>query len=102
MGSFGCKKTFDRMVGRCMPKSDPWGPPGTTFITIFVFYVNPQIPNIKYFEAYEVYKSQEVSLFFFIKFPFECRQNHVWGPIFDPTYDHIYKYDYFGYIYICI
>ena len=30
-------------------------------------------------------------IFFLIKFPVECRYNHVWGPIFDPSYDHIYK-----------
>ena len=30
-------------------------------------------------------------IFFLIKLPFECRQNHVWGRIFDPSYDHIYK-----------
>ena len=74
-----------------MPNSDPWGPPGTPFITIFVFYVNPQIFNIEHFEANEVYKSREVSHFFLIKFPLECRRNHVWGPIFDPSYDHIQK-----------
>ena len=49
------------MVVRYMPNSDPWGRPGTPFLTIFVFYVNPQIPNIEYFEANEVYKSWEVS-----------------------------------------
>ena len=32
-------------------------------------------------------------IFFLIKFPFECRQNHVWGPIFDLSYDHIHKCD---------
>ena len=30
-------------------------------------------------------------IFFLVKFPIECRQNHVWGPIFGPSYDHIYK-----------
>ena len=34
-------------------------------MTIFVFYVNPQIPNVEYFEANEVYKSREVSHPFF-------------------------------------
>ena len=61
MGSFGYKKMLGDMVVRYMPNSDPWGPPGTRVMTIFVFYVNPQIPNIANFEAYEVYKSQEVS-----------------------------------------
>ena len=52
------------MVLRYMPNSDPLGPPGTRVMTILVFYVNPQTPNIEYFEANEVYKSQEVSHFF--------------------------------------
>ena len=43
---------FGDMVVRYMPNSDPWGPPGIPFMTIFVFYVNPKIPNIEYFEAY--------------------------------------------------
>ena len=47
-----------------MPNSDPWGHPGIPFMNIFVFYVNPQIPNTEYFEAYEVYKSREVYLLF--------------------------------------
>ena len=34
-------------------------------------------------------------IFFLIKFPFECRQEHVWGPIFDPSYDHILKNKHF-------
>ena len=55
---------FGDMVVRYMPNSDPWGPPGTPFMTIFVFYVNPEIPNIEYFEANEIYKSQEVSRLF--------------------------------------
>ena len=53
------------MIVRHMPNSDPWGPPGIPFMTIFVFYVNPQIPNIEYLEANEVYKSLEVSHPFF-------------------------------------
>ena len=68
MGSFGFKKTFDNMVLRYMPNSGHGGPPGTRDMTIFGFYVNPQIPNIEYFEANEVYKSHEVSLFFSFNF----------------------------------
>ena len=41
-------------------------------------------------------------IFFLIKFPVECHQNHVWGRVFDSIYDNIYKCDYFGYIYIYI
>ena len=55
---------FGDMVVGYMPNSDPWGPPGTPFMTICVFYVNPQIPNIEYFEASEVYNSREVSHLF--------------------------------------
>ena len=32
-----------------------------------------------------------ISFLFLVKFLVECRQNHVWGPIFVPSYDHIYK-----------
>ena len=63
-GVLGYNKMFGDMVARYMINSDPWGPPVTTFIIIFVFYVNPQIPNIEYFEANEVYKSREVSHLF--------------------------------------
>ena len=38
---------FGDMVVRYMPNSDPWGPPGIPFMSIFVFYVNPQVPNIE-------------------------------------------------------
>ena len=30
-------------------------------------------------------------IFVLFKFPFECRRDHVTGPIFDSSYDHIYK-----------
>ena len=44
-----------------MPNSGHGGPPGPRVMTIFVFYVNPQIPNIEKFEANEVYKSRDAS-----------------------------------------
>ena len=50
--SFGHGKTFGGMVGRCMPNSGHGGPPGAPVMTIFVFYVSAQIPNIEYFEVY--------------------------------------------------
>ena len=34
-------------------------------------------------------------IFCFEKFPVECRQNHVWEPIFGLSYDHIYENMYF-------
>ena len=52
---------FGDMAVGYMPNSDPWGPPGSPLMTFFVFYVNPHPPNIEKFEAYEVYKSREVS-----------------------------------------
>ena len=64
MGPFGHDKFLGDMVARYMPNSDPWGPPGTAFMTIFVFYVNSQMSNIEKNEAYEVYKSREVSHLF--------------------------------------
>ena len=51
LGSFEYKKMFGDMVLRYMPNSDPWGPPGTRVITIFVFYVGPHFPNIQYFDV---------------------------------------------------
>ena len=42
------------MVVRCMPNYGHGGPHGTPFITIFGIYVSTQIPNIEYFELYEV------------------------------------------------
>ena len=42
-----------------------------------------------------VYGPWEVAHLFSREIPVECRQNHVWGPIFDPSYDHIYKNVYF-------
>ena len=52
LGSFGLGKTFGGMVGRCMPNSGHGGPLGIRFMTILVFYVGIQIPNIEYFEVY--------------------------------------------------
>ena len=52
---------FGDMVVRYMPNSGPWGPPGTPFMTIFVFYVSAQLPNIEKNEIYDVYKYREVS-----------------------------------------
>ena len=106
MTPFGLAGASGGMVGRCMPKYGHGGTPGTPFMTIFGFYVSPQLPSIEKFQVYGVYGPQEVShlstglgrwlIFFLVKFPVECRQNYVWGPIFDPSYDHIYKCDHFG------
>ena len=61
-------------------------------MTIFVFYVSAQIPNIEYFEVYGGLQAPGgISSIFLVQFPVECNQNHVWGPIFVPSYDHFYK-----------
>ena len=57
--------------------------------------VNSQI--LKKFNYVRSINPGRYLIFSLIKFPFECYRNHVWGPIFDPNYDHIYKCDYFGY-----
>jgi len=79
------------MVGRCMPNSGHGGPPGTRVMAIFVFYVYPQIPNIEYFEANEVYKSREVSHSLSDQISRRMASESCLGPIFDPSSDHIYK-----------
>ena len=84
------------MIRRCMPNSDPWVPHMTAFIIIFMFFVSPPIPNIEKNDVYEDYKSWEVSHQIFIKFPFEWHRNHVWKPIFDPSYDDFHKCEHFG------
>ena len=76
------------MVVRYMPNSDPWGPPGTPFMIIFVFYVSAQIPNIESFEACELYKSREVSHLFSRQIsrrmpPESCLETHF-GPELRP------------------
>ena len=48
------------MVVRYMPNSGHGGPHVTPFMTIFVFYVSAQLPNIEKNEIYDVYKYQEV------------------------------------------
>ena len=61
---------FGDMVIGYMPNSDPWGPPGTPFMIIFVFYVNPQIPDIESFDAYGCLQIPGgISSFFSSNFP---------------------------------
>ena len=79
------------MIISYMPNSGHGGPPGTPFITIFVFHVNPQIPNTEYFEANEVYKSLEVSDFVSHQISRRmaselCLETHCCS-----SYDNIYK-----------
>ena len=78
-----------------MPNSGHGGP-GTRVMTIFGFYVSTQIPNIEKNEVYwGLWTLGDRSSFFIIKFPVECRRNHVGGSIFDLSYDHVYKSVYF-------
>ena len=53
-----------------MPNSGNGGPPGTRVMTIFVFYVSAQIPNIEYFEVYGGLQAPGgISSFFSLNFP---------------------------------
>ena len=53
-----------------MPNSGHGGPPGTRVMTIFVFYVSAQIPNIEYFEVYGGLQAPGgISSFFSLNFP---------------------------------
>ena len=56
----------------------PWGNHWVQVMTIFVFYVSAQIPNIEYFEVYGGLQALGAISFFLVKFSVECRQNHVW------------------------
>ena len=60
-------------------------------MTAFGIYVDPQIHNVGYMKVYEGLWALEDLIFFLVKFPVEWRQNHVWGPVFVPSYDHVYK-----------
>ena len=83
---------FGNMVVRYMANSDPWGPPGTPFMTIFLCFMSTlKFPIFKILKQMRSTNPERYLIFVLIKFPFECRQNHVWGPIFEPSYDHIYK-----------
>ena len=85
------------MVLRCMQNSGHGGPHTTRVMTIFVFYVNPEAPDIENFDVYGgLQYPARYLIFFLVKVPFECRRNHVWGLIFNPSYDHFYKCDNFG------
>ena len=63
-----------------MPNSGHGGCPGTRVMTIFGPYVDPHFPNIEYFAVYGSTGPGRYLIFFLVKFPVECRQNHVWGP----------------------
>ena len=79
------------MVITCMPNYGHGGPPGARVMTMFVLSTL-KLLILKVLMYMEVYGAREVS-HLFAKFPVECRYNHVWGPIFDPSYDHFYKCD---------
>ena len=74
----------------------PWGTPydqSYDHFCVFVSPVNsPILINFKYMRSIN---PGRYLITFLIKFPFECHRNHVWGSIFDPCYDHVYKCDYF-------
>ena len=75
-----------------MPNSGHGGPPGTRAMIFFGTYVSTQVPDIE--KKSSIWGSMDPGrylIFSLIKFPVEWCQNHVWRPIFDPSYDHIYK-----------
>ena len=53
-------------------------------------------PILKNFNYMRPINPGRYPIFLLIKFPFECHRNHVWGPIFDPSYDHFHKCEQFG------
>ena len=80
------------MVGRCMqilPWGTPWDPSYDHFCVLC------QRSNSWYWIFWSIWRSTgpgRYLIFFLVKVPVECRQNHVWGPIFVPSYDHFYNY----------
>ena len=85
------------MVVRYMPNSAPLGPPGTPFMIIFLCFLSVlPSPILKSFKCTRSINPGGYLIFFLIKLSVEWRQNHVWGPIFDPGSDHFYKCDHFG------
>ena len=56
----------DSMVLRYMPNSGHGGPPGTQFMTIFVFYVNPKIPIIEYFVCIYIFINIYIYIYMYI------------------------------------
>ena len=73
-------------------------------MTICVFYVNPQTPNIENFDASGgLWSPGGISLFSH-QISRRMASESCLGPIFDLSYDHLYKCDHFGnkcvYIYI--
>ena len=61
LNTFGLQKMLVDIKLRCMQNSGHGGPHKIPFMTIFGIYVNPPIPNIEKNQAYEAYKSREVS-----------------------------------------
>ena len=58
---------------------------GSTFSTQFLFQL-----------VWRSTGTERYLILFLVKFPVDCRQNHVWGCIVDPSYDNIYKNMYFA------
>ena len=70
----------------------PWGTPWDLIYDHF--WVLCQHSNFQYWIFWSIWRSmgpRRYLIFFLMKFPIEWRQNHVWGCICDPSYDHIYK-----------
>ena len=67
---------------------DPIRPHSCPFLGFLSILPTPILKNFNYMKSIN---PGRYPIFLLIKFPFECHRNHVWGPIFDPSYDHIYK-----------
>ena len=72
------------MVLRCMQNSGHGGPHMTPFMTIFVFFVNPPIPNIEKTQLYEVYKYRGVPHVFTHQISFRLPPESCLGTHFRP------------------
>ena len=63
------------------------------------FWVLCQSPNCQYWEFSSIWGSMDPGRYpivFLMKFPVEWHRNYVWGPIFDPSYDHFTKCKHLG------
>ena len=93
---------------RHMPNSGPWGPHmtrvgyghhpyrGNAPIDSGVLVSPVNSPMLKSFNYMRSINTGRYLIQILIKFLVECHRNHVWGPIFDPCYDHFHKCEHFG------
>ena len=81
-----------------MPNSGNGGRPGIRVMTIFVFYVNPQTPNIENFDAYGgLWAPGSISYFVSSNFPSNAVRIMSGDPFMTPVMT-IFINGRFGYI----